>query len=83
MVCAMEKWHFSVLKGPVFALTCVLLGCVACQSPLEPNDLSTEQWKTAEEERLEALSERCAQPRWQRVGVICPDDLVQPVQGSS
>ena len=34
------------------------------------------QWERPEQQRLDALKEKCDSQPWQSAGVVCPDDIV-------
>ena len=51
-------------------LCMALVGC-GLSDPQGPTDLPKDPWKRTEEQRLEALEEKCSGPSWER-GLLCP-----------
>ena len=51
-------------------LCMALVGC-GLSDPLRPADLPKNPWKRTEEQRLEAIEEKCSGPSWER-GLLCP-----------
>jgi hypothetical protein len=65
-------------------LVCIYagFGCAA-DSAIGPADLVEERWATKEQRRLKDWRKNCGGKPWERVGNVCPDDLVLPERSVS